>query len=266
MRNVSIKVFNFNELSETAKQHAYDKWSEAQEQYGYECHELEPFLALLEQAGVTVKNWHYSAHQNGFELENETINSDYNYISVNEVTGIRASKMALDLYYGLTTTKPAWEVGENQKPRKTDLRWVKYTHCAKIYAVNYDRKHEYIRDKNGKTNAIKYINTSKKSGGISIYYELYNSNSMRTKDTCFDGTWLGAEFSHALWDSVRQNTTESFSFYDHVSVAVGAIFVALEKECEYQQSMACFVENYANENEYLENGDIFDIAEHKDVA
>ena len=266
MRNVSIKVFNFNELSETAKQHAYDKWSENQDQYDCDRHELNALLGLLEQAGVTVKNWYYSSHQNGFELENETISSDYDYISMNEITGIRASKMALDLYYGLTTTKRAWEVRENQKPCKTDLRWVKYTDCAKQYAINYDKKLEYIRDKKGNIHAIKYINTSKHSGGTSIYYELYNSNSMKTKDTCFDGTWLGAEFSHALWNSVRQNTTDFFSFYDHVSVAVGAIFVALEKECEYQQSMACFVENYANENEYLENGSVFNTDQFADVA
>lgn len=266
MRNVTVKVFQFNELSQEAQERAYNDWRENQNNFGYECSELRPFLDLIEQAGVTVKNWYYGLYEHGFDIENETINTDYDYVSMNEITGMRAAKMALDLYYRLTTTKPAWEVGENQKPRKTDLRWVKYTDCAKIYAVNYDRKQEYIRDKNGNIHAIKYINTSKRLGGTSIYYELYNSNSMKTKDTCFDGTWLGCEFTDALWNSVKENTSDSFTFYDHVSVAVGAIFKALEKECEYQQSMACFVENYANENEYLENGDIFDIAEHKDAA
>lgn len=257
MRTVTVKVFQFNELSQEAQERAYNDWRENQNNFGYECNELRPFLDLIKQAGVTVKNWYYGLYEHGFDIENETISTDYDYVSMNEITGMRAAKMALGLYYGLITTKTAWQVNDGKKPSKTDLRWVKHIEAASVYRNNYNHLVERITDNNDNFLAFKYSNTSKHTGNTLVYYELKNSDAMKIKDTCFDGTWLGCEFTHALWDSVKENTSDGFTFYDHVSVAVGAIFKALEKECDYRQSMDCFIENYAYDTEYLKNGEIF---------
>ena len=261
MRTETIAIYKFNELSDDAKRVAYENWLKNRSSYIEECSELRPFLDMLKSHNVELCGWEYNDSYHDFSLLDATVNSDFCYIFMSEITGLRATKMALNLYYALTETYQAWQVGETCKyinsplPRRISLDYVNHTGAGAEFAKNYKTSSKHLKDKNGRCIGKEIITTSTYSGSQSRYITLNNMRQMPKIERSFDGTWLGNTFSTALWDSIKSDNT--LSYYEHISNAMEAIFSSLEKDEAYHRSYEYFVENHVCDDEYEEDGTVY---------
>lgn len=262
MRNFTINILQFHELSKSAQLKAYNDW--LQTNRDNECSELEALLAILARRRITLKNYRYGVDGYDFTLKNTIINYVPSLASISDITGVRAAKWVMQLYYRLTTTNKVWRLtGSNEKPYRIDEKLI---HTTSKDSGGYVIRYELLMTKNNLFLGYKYSVTSNKTGRTNVYVKLRNTDYVKYKDDCFDRTSLGSNFALSLLESLRLNTSDSFSCYHHIKYAFDCVFKQIHQNAIYYQSMEGFVENYADKNEYLENGSIFDASQLTDVA
>ena len=62
MRTTNINIYQYNELSEAAKEKAYETWQGERQKAGFECFELRPILKQLEDYNLALSNWEYDSY------------------------------------------------------------------------------------------------------------------------------------------------------------------------------------------------------------
>ena len=124
MKTAEIKVFKFSELSEAAKNAAFEKWryEKSRWQSGWLAEFKETLDLIEEKSGFKVKTWEFDAWNYHFDLEEPAVNTDdlpawfplwekvESARNAKNTHGKRAIKEALHLYYNLTIT----EIGYNK--------------------------------------------------------------------------------------------------------------------------------------------------------
>lgn len=98
MRTININIYQYNELSEAAKEKAYETW---QGDGFAECFELRPILKQLEDYNLELKTWEYDGYNFNYSFQNPCFD-DCN-VQWDELTGKTALKKAMRLYDELTT-------------------------------------------------------------------------------------------------------------------------------------------------------------------
>ena len=208
MRTININIYQYNELSEAAKEKAFEAW---QGDGFAECFELRPILKQLDNDyNLALSNWDYDSYNYHYKLKNGSFDNSGRYeydIEWGELTGKTALKKAMRLYDELT------------------LMGVYFTPYGKTY---------YKRD----------------------ICRLSRIEQMRVHE--IDGTYLGYDFTDGLKQAIASKNL-NLSYADYIEAAFDALFQAAVDDAEYQASEQCFVENYAFDNEYLENGDVYNV-------
>ena len=116
MRNVEIEVFSFSELSESAQQAAHQEWLEGNEDS--DCvwdGEFRDILKIIaEKTGVSLWGYGYDRCSYNYRIDDlemvmrpefDSYNFEHDPMIASEPTGIRAGKIALEVYYDLVESK-----------------------------------------------------------------------------------------------------------------------------------------------------------------
>jgi len=123
MKTVQVTLFNVNELDESAKELAYQKFCNSEEYFWTE--ENKDTLYKFEEIfPIKIKNWEY-----GFcnSYINFKFDAYYNEDEIKELSGVRLLKYIINNYYDFlysakTFTKSSiYLVGKDQKQRKSKI-------------------------------------------------------------------------------------------------------------------------------------------------
>jgi len=228
MKNITLQVFSFDDLSENAKQKAYEEWRSATNDISYdwtrENREILDFIS--EEAGINVRDWQYDTcnyHYSLDDIELERITHPegvHEYkANMDELTGIRAAKIALNLYYQLTEERVVYGFGMGDKKNKVKT-FLRYSHSL---AKN-------------------------------------RLSAFKSVEQCFTGYCLSETFSQALWDSVANNGhNDNYSFKDHLKAAFDKLFHAFSEDMAYSESYDYFTDSECYNYDYLADGSMFEV-------
>ncbi len=217
MRTVETKIFDFNELSDSAKETAFENWLEGRQNNSY---------AWSDEVSSIIDHIENETPIRVEDLTYDTCNYSY-YLGVSgyhgkdddkyHVTGLRAAKIVLAMYYDIT---------------KQNLYYVKELdkHSGKL-KFNYLEK-RYLSEKYSKR--------------LTAFYSY---------EKCFTGYGDSETFSRGLLDSVRNNTSKDYTVLDHFTAAFNRMFKSVVSDYEALQSKEYFIENDAYYYDYLENGE-----------
>ena len=219
MRTIAVKVYDFEELSDSAKEKAFEDWLAIRQgqQYSWADEITKIVKAVEESSQIRVEDLSYDTQSYNYRLGFKS----YHGMDDDKVhmTGLRASKAVMAIYYDLTH--------QNQFYRKSK------THEGKFVF-------EYYPEKYRNKDCI---------GRKSVFY--------KTED-CFTGYCESETFTSALIGSVKENTKNDFTIMDHFEVAFDKLFASVVSDCESLESEAYFLEVDANQYEYHEDGEVFE--------
>ena len=234
MRSIEIKLYSFDELSESAQEKAYKKWlvNDCDEDCIWDG-ELRDALKVIEsKTGVSLRGWEYDRYSYNYRIgdlemlmrpEFDSYNFEHDVNAAAEPRGIRAGKIALEAYYDLVESKCFY----------------------------------------GKTTG--YLNELKFGYYEEKYLSLTQTNRLSafTKvEDCFTGHCLSYSFSEALKRSVRDNyTNKDYTVEYHLKNAFDALFESICSDYDHQFSFEAYSESYCHDCEYLANGEVFELSE-----
>ena len=228
MKNITLQVYAFNDLSEEAKQNAYEEWRSgaANMSYGWSGENRDVLDFIAKETGINVRDWQYdtcSYHYSldAAELERLThpeaiyeCNSD-----MDELYGIRAAKVALKIYYQLTEQRIVYGFEKGDK-KKISITWLRY-------GSRFTKK---------RLSAFKAV------------------------EQCFTGYCASDTFSRTLWNSIAKNGhNDNYSFKDHLEAAFDKLFHEFSEDMAYSESYDYFADSEAHNYDYLADGSIFEI-------
>ena len=223
VREVTLPVFCFEELSEAAQAVAYKSWLEGENDcdYNWQSEFSSLLKAIKDETGVQLSNYDYSPDTNSFELD--TNFGDFE-LDDTDICGIRAGKIALKMYHQLVD---------------------KHQLYAKYSTLILDGKEfGYLNEE-----YVSLANTYRRSAFIKV-------------SEAFTGIYSSATFALTLYGSIRKNyTNDEYTVADHLDTAFSAIFDEAMREWEYQTSREYFEENRVEDFEYLEDGSVFGLSE-----
>lgn len=228
MQNVTLKAFDFDELSHAAKQNAYENWKAAMDNKEPMLYEDNQTIldCISEELGININDWRYDADSWDYSV-NPRDAERYTHLkalntanaNMNEVTGIRAAKFALKAYYQLTEASIVYGFTKGTD-RNISRTWL-------AHSSHLDKK---------RVSAFKSV------------------------EECFTGYCFSSTFTRGLWNSVAINgAKDSFSFIDHLEAALHALFREFAEDMAYHESYECFVYEDAYASEYLADGSVFDM-------
>ena len=224
MREVTLMVMSYDELSDEAKDAAFETWERGEQEMDYHVTgELDNLLKVIkEETGVRLNLYSFDTCDYSFEVE--PLFDDRFDLDDESVVGVRAGKKALKMYYELVM------------------------------------KHQIY------TKQTKYVVGGLKYGYLDAEYkslaDTYRRTAFMKQSEAFTGMYNSATFSITLLDSIRKNyTNEEYTVIKHLNNAFNAIFDEAVKDWQYQVSREYFEENRADEHEYLEDGELFELEE-----
>ncbi|MBO6225834.1 MAG: hypothetical protein J6N72_10390 [Psychrobacter sp.] len=218
MRTIEMTVFDYNELSDEAKETAFENWLEQKQRFGYSWEdEVSKILKHIEKnTPIRVEDLQYNTCNFSYYLNVTGYHGkdDDKY----HVTGLRAAKIVLAMYYEIT--------------HKTQF---------------------YVRNRDHKQNAVFGYTDEEYLG----HEEKKRRSAFHKYSQCFTGYCDSETFSSALYASVKENTNNDFTVLDHFKIAFDALFSSVVSDYEGTLSEAYFIENEAEEVEYTEDGEIY---------
>lgn len=228
MREVSIEVFTFDELSDEAKERAHRDWISKGMPYCWAAEARQTMEAFEEEFGVKIRNWEYSSYSYNFHLDTDSIDDD-----VLALKGNRARA------------------------------WFWNNHGDVLLEP---RTHYFTRDKDGRRVEAVGLNSVEYRSKVS-FTRVYDGTCPWT-GYCLDNDALDpiAYFCFGVvWDekekkrvqskarTLRQDDANTVGSLLHDSV--DALFRTLKEDCEYQESMEAFKDACeANGYEFTEDG------------
>lgn len=224
MREVTLAVMSYDELSDEAKDAAFDTWEHGEQSMDYHnSGDVEHLIKVIkEETGVRLNSYSFDAFDYNFEVE--TLFDDIFDLDDESVVGVRAGKKALKMYYELVMKHQVYS-----KQTKYVVGGLKYG----------------------------YLDSEYKSLAAA-----YRRTVFMKQSEAFTGIYNSATFSISLLDSIRKNyTNEDYTVVKHLNHAFAAIFDEAVKDWQYQVSREYFEEHRADDFEYLEDGEIFDLEE-----
>lgn len=239
MRILQVKAFSYHDLSEEAKRTAFEEWLySAGSDYYWDCENREVLKRIKESIGEVLKDWSYDSVSHHYRLDEQDLqkithaeglwNSEAN---IEEYQGIRATKVAMRIYYDLTKkTKGYAIIGDDDSSRLMGKRISTYSE----YVSNYQKK---------------------------------RYSKLETSESCFTGYCASDTFARALWKSITEYGAESegFTVRDHLEAAFDALFDDFVADYAHYISQEYFDENVALEYEYNEDGSLFSVSEYEEA-
>lgn len=230
MRTITTTVFGYDELSEDAKESAYDNWhtNVMQHSYAWGSENAAILDAIKEATGVEVNDWRYDTCNYRYSLcDIEPITHPEGYhafdSNMDELVGVRAAKVALAIYYQLTEQRIVY--GFNAHTNKK----VKST-----------------------TQYMSHIGKMRRSSFMEV-------------DRCFTGYCFSETFSSELWNSIAKNGhSDAYSVGDHLKAAFDKLFQDFVDDAAHAETREHFEDCDAYEVEYFEDGEVCHI--HEDAA
>lgn len=244
MRDVTLTVYDYAELDESAKKTAFENWqlechndelhrtskankrratdiiaSEANKQRAAAI--IKTLKAIENKIGVSLAHYYYTKAGHGF-----TIDTDNGLIRQDKflVKGVRAGKIALQMYRDLTeVSKPLYA-----RFRGADRRYT-FAHYENI--DTYRSRADGYR----KTRLPKLAN-----------------------EDFFVASIFSRVFASALLASVKNNYTKNYSTIDHLDTAYTAMFKEIVRHYNYEHSYLYFKANVAIEHKYFADGSVLD--------
>lgn len=225
-KKVLVDVYEYDQLSDRAKQRAYDDWSE-RDHYGWHDENRKVLDHIKETAGVAVHDWEYSTYTHHYHLDAADSVTYYNYSrdydnhqDYSDITGLRAVKLAMELYYLLTETTVAYVQKQGKRTWYRDFA---------------------PRDWKGSLENSPLLK--------------WRRSRLAGRDTCFTGYIASDVFSTALWDSIKKGAaSDSLSLKDYIEDAFDELFKHFEEDFEASTSQEYFAAEEAQEYYYLEDG------------
>ena len=222
MRDIVIKVFGFDELSQEAQTKAHEIWVEnsSQHDYGWSSENEAVLDAIAAATGVKVSDWMYNTCDYRYSIDNiEQITHPDGYYAndgnMDELVGLRAAKVALALYYQLTEQRIVYgfEKDTNETVKST------LNYCSRLVKMRH-------------------------------------SKFMKV-DECFTGYCFSEVFTSALWASIAENGNCGFySVRDHLQAAFNKLFQGFTEDMAYQETTEYFTDGPAYEVEYFKDGGV----------
>ena len=225
----TVNVFDYNDLTDKAKEAAYYAWVD-REPYGWHDENRKVLAHINETVGVAVHDWSYSTNDYHYHLADADGSTFYNYNrecdyyqGYAEVTGLKATKLAMDMYYRLTSTSRVY-----------------VQHQGKRLWYSGFKPAQWVKGKPTKE-VLKW-----------------KRSKLEESNTCFTGYIASDVFATALWDSIRgagvdkHNTLEQF-----ITDAFDELFRNFEDDFAASTSQKYFSEYVAPEYYYLANGQEF---------
>lgn len=230
MRNASVEVFTFDELSDEAKERAHRDWNSKSIPYSWAEEARETIEAFEKEFGVKIRNWGYSSYSYDFHLDTSSVDDD-----VLALKGNRARA------------------------------WFWNNHG---YVLLEPRTRYFTRDKDGRRLEAVGPNNVKYCSKVS-FTRVYDGTCPWT-GYCFDNALDPIAYFcfGVVWDEKEKkrvqskvrtlakdnkNTVKSL-LYD----SVDALFQSLKEDYEYQESMEAFKEICeANDYKFTEDGEIW---------
>lgn len=227
---VGVSIYPYTLLSEGAKERAYQNWS-GRENYPWH-EENRKVITALEDEGVLLDDWHYSDHDHYYKLReanestyyNRNINRYDEMREYSEVTGLRATKIAMTLYYRLTSTDRAYVQKQGKR------LWYRGFKPAQWVA--------------GKptTETLKW-----------------RRSKLEESNPCFTGYIASDVFAGALWDSIRaRGVCKHNTLEDFITDALDELFKYFEEDLDGSTSQEYFAEHVAPDYYYYEDGREYD--------
>lgn len=217
MRTVETKVFNYNELSENAKEVAFENWQEQRQSMGYSwSDEVTKIVDHIEnRTPIRINQLNYDTVTYNYFLDVSDCDSiDHDKY---HLTGLRAAKIALAMYYDITEERLYFIKGTKSYTGQKEFRYL-----SKDY-LSLSKRHR-----------------------LSAFYG---------HNQCFTGYCESETFAKGLHESIRNNTSKDYTVLDHFKAAFDRLFTSVVCDCEALQSKEYFVEVDASEYEYLESGE-----------
>lgn len=230
-KKVMVNVYEYDQLSDSAKQTAYENWS-GRDHYGWYDENRKVLDFIKETVGVEVYDWSYSTYDHHYRLEEASSTTYYNYNrdydnhqDYGEITGLRAAKLAMDMYYRLTAQTVAYVQKQGLRHWHSNFRPV---------------------DWNGSLETSPALK--------------WRRSRLERTETCFTGYIASDVFSTALWESIRKGAaSESLSLKDYIEDAFDELFKHFEEDFEASTSQEYFAAEEAQEYYYLEDGQEHDL-------
>lgn len=238
MRNATVKICSFDELTDEAKERAHSKWLNEGREYFWDGEARNTIKAFEREFNVKITDWEYSSCGYNYRLDTSAIDDD-----VLALSGNRARAWF-------------WNNYEYLLMKPTAHYWT-HDRSGKLYkAVSTDSR-KYVS---------KCFNDRVYDGTCPLTGYYLDCNALDPiAYFCFGVKWSEKE-KRRVQSTCRTlradnaNTVESL-----LDEAVDSLFAAVQRDCEYQDSMAAFAENCAaNGYEFTEDGEMWTGA--KEVA
>lgn len=225
MKEVTVKVFEYQELSPEAKQAVYNRWLEHAD-YGWTDENIKVLNTIAEDTNVHVSNWEYGNGSYHYHLQDPTELTFFNYsrdeydhmvYDYEDIKGLKAAKIAMDMVYKLTAKRKIFR-GRTHPQIGAGSTWWEY------------------RPKDG---------------------QKFKTSRLEYAERCFTGFYASQTFADALWDSVRSRGACKFvSLKDHLEAAFSALFHDFDDDYDASFTQEYFEESSATEDQfYTEDGD-----------
>ena len=228
-KKVTVEVFEYSQLSETAKERAYSDWSQ-HDNYGW-YGENRKVIQALEDEGVKLRDWNYSTHDHYYKLReansdtyyNRNINRYEDMREYGEVSGLRATKLAMTLYYRLTSTDRCYVQQQGKR------LW--YRGFKPAQWVNGKPTAEVLK---------------------------WRRSKLEESNPCFTGYIASDVFASALWKAIRQaGIAKHNTLLDILTEALDELFEYFEEDLDSSTSEDYFKEEVAPEYYYYSNGQTY---------
>lgn len=215
-----LRLFPYYELSESAKENAYEKWLAKMNKYDvYANHdELKIIVANLASVEIDIK-WNIDIIRSLYQCE---VMLPYNEA---KLVGVRAAKAAMKAYYRLTNDKIAYV-----KHLADTLRGInRYT------AINHDYATFYYQDS---------------------FVSFPNADHMITTTNAFTGHYLSEMVSEKFWELISE-TTSTTTYQQIVDNLAKYTFETVLDEHNNELTQNSFIQYYAEQFKYDRYGNIF---------
>ncbi len=218
MRTIEIAVYNYDELTDGAKDTAFEQWEGKVANFGYSWDDEVANIIKHIESKTPIKCEGLSYDTQSFDYRLGVSGYHGKDDDKYHVTGLRAAKIALAMYYDITH--------ENQFFCRSENKW---------RGVSFEYHSE------------KYLNLPVKKRRSAFF----------KNHECFTGYCDSEVFSLALWDSIRVNTKHDYTVLDHFEVAFDKMFKSVVSDYEALQSREYFEDIEADQYEYTEDGELY---------
>lgn len=232
MRETTVNVYSFDELSDEAKERAHENWLANGYEYFWSGEARDTIKAFEREFGVKIRDWQYDAWGHRYSLDTSAIDDD-----VLNLSGKRARSWFWNNHGDVLLTPRAHY-------------WTHDRDGKLVQAVAADSRKYVSKVFQDRV----YDGTCPLTG-----YCLDNDALDPIAHFCFGTTWdeKSKKRVQSTCRTIREdgyNTVESI-----LDEAVDSMFTALERDCAYSESMEAFAETCeANGWEFTEDGERWD--------